>query len=64
VPSASDYYLVSTSNPDGKFVETTTSNNMAWVKFSLSGSSGNRKVTVLAHSPCDPGLCGEATANR
>jgi len=59
------YYLVSTSNPDGKFVETTTANNTAWVKLSLSpDSNGNRKVTVLEHSPCDPGLCGEYSPNR
>jgi Lysyl oxidase len=65
VPSRNDYYLVSTSNPDGAFLETTTANNAAWVKFSLQPeSNGNRKVTVLSHSACDPGLCGEATANR
>jgi hypothetical protein len=65
VPSADDYYLVSTSNPDGTFVERTTTNNAAWVKFSLTATSnGNRKVTVLAHSPCDPGLCGESSPNR
>jgi hypothetical protein len=66
VPNANDYYLVSTSNPDGVFVEQWTDNNTAWVKFSLTaGSKGNRKVTVLATSPCEnPGLCGAYAPNR
>jgi hypothetical protein len=66
LPSANDYYLVSTSNPDGVFDELRTDNNTAWVKFSLTqGSNGNRKVTVLASSPCEnPGLCGAYAPNR
>jgi hypothetical protein len=66
VPNADDYYLVTTSNPDGIFRETTLTNNTAWVSFTLSqGSKGNRKVTVTGHSPCDsPGLCGEVPTNR
>jgi hypothetical protein len=66
IPNADDYYLVTTSNPDGIFRETTLANNSAWVSFSLGqGSKGNRKVTVTGHSPCDsPGLCGEVTTNR
>ena len=66
VPNASDYYLVSTSNYARVFKELNYANNAAWVKFKLSsGSQGNRKITVLAHSPCDgPGLCGEGTTNR
>ena len=66
LPNANDYYLVSTSNPDGVFDEVRTDNNTAWVKFSLTnGSNGNRKVTVLANSPCEnPGLCGAYAPNR
>jgi hypothetical protein len=66
LPNANDYYLVSTSNPDGVFSELQTDNNTAWVKFSLTaGSKGNRKVTVLATSPCEnPGLCGAYAPNR
>ena len=66
VPNANDYYLVSTSNYARVFKELDYANNSAWVKFKLSsGSRGNRKVTVLAHSACDsPGLCGEGTTNR
>jgi hypothetical protein len=65
IPSRNDYYLVSTSNPDRVFVERATTNNAAWVRFSLTAdSNGNRKVSVLGHSPCDPGLCGESSANR
>ena len=66
VPNAKDYYLVTTSNFTGRFQESNYTNNTAWVRFSLSqGSKGNRKVTVLGHSPCDsPGLCGEGTTNR
>lgn len=66
VPNADDYYLVSTANYAGTFTETDTTNNTAWVRFSLtSDSNGNRKVTVTDHSPCDsPGLCGERSTNR
>ncbi len=66
IPNATDYYLVSTTNPDGIYLESNASNNKAWVKFTLSaGSNGNRKATVTAHSPCDsPGMCGEVSANR
>lgn len=61
-----DYYLVSTANYAGAFKELDYGNNTAWVRFHLaSGSSGNRKVTVLGHSPCDtPGLCGVKAPNR
>jgi hypothetical protein len=66
VPDANDYYLVSTANYAGVFTELDYTNNTAWVRFALtSDSKGNRKVTVLGHSPCDsPGLCGEGTTNR
>lgn len=66
IPNATDYYLVSTTNPDGLYLESDGSNNSAWVRFTLStDSNGNRKITVTAHSPCDsPGMCGEVSANR
>ncbi len=66
IPDATDYYLVSTTNPDGLYLESNGSNNSAWVKFTLSmDSNGNRKITVTGHSPCDsPGMCGEVSANR
>jgi hypothetical protein len=66
VPNAKDYYLVSTANAAGVFLEQDYTNNTAWVKFTLSqGSNGNRKVTVTATSQCDtPGLCGSNTTNR
>jgi hypothetical protein len=66
VPNASDYYLVSTANPDGVFKEQRHDNNTAWVKFRLfQDSKGNRKVEVTGHSPCSsPGLCGERSTNR
>lgn len=66
LPNGDDYYLVSTSNADGVFLEQDYTNNTAWVRFTLSqGSQGNRKVTVTATSPCaTPGLCGENTTNR
>ncbi len=56
-PDASDYYLVSTTNPTGVFLEQDKTNNTEWVKFTLSSeSNGNRKVTVTGRSPCeDPG---------
>jgi Lysyl oxidase len=66
VPNATDYYLVTTTNPTGIFHEQSYANNTEWVKFTLSGSAGgNRKVTVTDHSPCEnPGMCGERSANR
>jgi hypothetical protein len=66
VPDANDYYLVSTANYARIFAESDTSNNTAWVKFTLSSdSNGNRKVTVTDRSPCEsPGMCGERATNR
>jgi hypothetical protein len=59
------YYLVSTSNADGAFLETDTTNNMAWTSFRLSrDSKGNAKVAEVAHSPCSGALCGEQLPNR
>jgi len=62
-----DYFLVSTSNPTGAFLEQDYTNNTAWVQFTLSSqSNGNRKVTVTATSPCESGtgMCGERSTNR
>jgi Lysyl oxidase len=67
VPNANDYYLVSTANYAGRFKESDSTNNTAWVKFRLSSdSNGNRKIEVTAHSPCvmGTGLCGENAPNR
>jgi hypothetical protein len=66
VPAANDYYLVSTSNYAGKFLEKTTANNTAWAKFRLySDEKGNRKLEATGHSPCStPGLCGDNAPNR
>jgi hypothetical protein len=66
VPNADDYYLVSTANYARTFIESDYRNNTAWVRFRLyQDSQGNRKIQVLAHSPCDsPGLCGENATNR
>lgn len=67
VPNGDDYYLVSTANYGGVFTEESSTNNSAWVRFSLtSDSNGNRKVTVTATSPCDAaaGLCGDQSTNR
>jgi Lysyl oxidase len=66
IPNAKDYFLVSTANYARRFEETDYTNNVAWVKFTLSGiGGGNRKVEVKAHSPCaSPGLCGVGAPNR
>ena len=66
VPNGTNYYLVSTTAPDGSFLELDKTNNTAWVKFTLSSdSNGNRKVAVTGHSPCEsPGMCGELSPNR
>jgi len=53
------YFLVSTANPDGIFMEKDTTNNTAWVAFTLSrDSNGNPKIELIDHSPCTGGLCG------
>ena len=63
---AGNYYLVSTSNPDGNFLEADSTNNTAWVSFSLTRpTAGNAKLRVTGHSPCESrGLCGEDMNNR
>ena len=61
------YYLVSVANPAGIFIETDTSNNLAWIGFDLvRDSQGNPKIVLTGeHSACDsPGLCGEQRVNR
>ena len=59
------YYLVSTANPDGIFLESNYKNNSAWVAFRLSrDSKGNPKIKVTGHSPCSNGLCGDGAPNR
>jgi Lysyl oxidase len=60
------YYLVSTANPAGNFLETDTTNNTAWTSFRLTrDSKGNPKIAVISHSPCDsPGMCGQQATNR
>ena len=61
-----DYYLVSTSNPDGNFIEADYTNNTAWVSFTVQRpNGGNSKIVLTGHSPCgSPGLCGEQINNR
>ncbi|PSB02150.1 lysyl oxidase family protein [Merismopedia glauca] len=60
------YYLLSTSDPENKFVEKDNTNNTAWVNFRLyQQGNGNRKIEILGHSPCaNSGLCGEKVPNR
>ncbi len=57
---------MSTSNPDGNFIETDTTNNTAWVGFRLKrDSAGNPSLSITGHSACDsPGLCGQQKTNR
>jgi hypothetical protein len=59
------YFLVSTSNPDGLFLEQNRKNNAAWVSFELiRDSSGNARIEITGHSNCRGGLCGEDFPNR
>jgi hypothetical protein len=56
------YYLVSTANAAGLFLEGDVTNNTAWISFRLSrDSNGNAKISVIANSPCAGSLCGFAT---
>jgi hypothetical protein len=62
------YYLVSTSNPAGVFIESDYSNNTAWASFALTrDSNGNPKIAITGHSPVPaniPGLDGANAPNR
>ena len=60
------YYIVTTSNAAGAFLETDTTNNMAWTSIRLTrDSKGNAKVAKVSNSPCDSApLCGEGLPNR
>ena len=56
------YYLVSTSNPEHTFIESSYDNNTSWLGFDLTRSSnGNPKITIVDHSDCSVGLCGYTT---
>lgn len=68
-----DYYLVSTANFAGRFLETNYDDNTAWLHFQISrDSKGNAKITELDNSEChiseDPAywdaLCGNIPLNR
>ena len=65
-PNDTDLYLVSTANFAGKFLESDSSNNTAWVKFRLlQESNGNRKLAILGNSPCEStAMCGIGVPNR
>jgi hypothetical protein len=59
------YFLKSTANFTGDFLETDTGNNSAWVKFQFTRTTNGASVTILDHSPCDnPGMCGDFAPNR
>jgi hypothetical protein len=56
---------VSKANPKGFFIEDDYNNDEAWVKFDLKrDSNGNPKITIVGHSQCTDGLCGEDFPNR
>ena len=65
-PNGIDLYLVSTANFDAAYRESNFANNTEWVRFQLSqDSSGNRKITVTGHSPCESeAMCGIGVPNR
>ncbi len=59
------YYVVTTSNAEGTFLETDRTNNTAWASIRLTrDSKGNAKVAEVAHSPCSGALCGAQLPNR
>lgn len=55
---AGAYYLVSISDPQGRFSESNETNNMAWQKIQLSYVGGAPRIALLEHSPCEAPLCG------
>lgn len=59
------YYLISTVNAARKFIETTYTNNQAWVSFQLRrDASGRASIRLLNHSPCTGALCGSSTGSH
>lgn len=60
------YYLTVHVNDEGRFVESDTADNVAWVSFRLiRDSSGNPKFVRITNSPCtSPSMCGENLPNR
>ena len=61
------YYLVSTANPDGIYLEKDLKNNTAWTSFKLTrDSNGTPKIEIIGNSDCilGSGLCGENSPNR
>jgi hypothetical protein len=59
------YYLVSTANEEGAFLESDSTNNTAWTSFKVTrDSKGNAKVGEIAKSPCTGDLCGVQIPNR
>jgi hypothetical protein len=63
---AGRYYLVSTANYASTYLEANYTNNTAWQAFDLTrDSSGNPKIALAGHWPCEtPGLCGIGAPNR
>lgn len=61
-----DYYIVSTSNPANRFIESNYDNNTAYASFEIKrDSKGNPKLIVTGHSPCDSArMCGQDLPNR
>ncbi|MGH9264092.1 MAG: lysyl oxidase family protein [Acidimicrobiales bacterium] len=67
VAPGEEYFLVSVTDADGRFLESDPGNNGAWQGFRVSrDSKGNPKITLTSHSTCDAtlGLCGGQKANR
>ena len=67
VLDGTEYFLVSVTNADGRFVESDYGDNTAWQGLQVSrDSKGNPKIVLTSHSECQlgTGLCGEQTANR
>ena len=61
---ANDYYLVSTTNPTGVFLEQDKTNNTEWVKFTLSSdverqSQGHRHGPLAMREPRDVRRAGD-----
>jgi lysyl oxidase len=56
------YYLISSVNAQRRFIETTYTNNRAWVGFRLRrDAAGRATIRLLNHSPCAGSLCGSPT---
>jgi hypothetical protein len=60
-----DNSVVTTANPNHKFIQADTTDNTAWTSFQLTrDSGGNAKLTEISHSPAPVRSAERISPNR